>query len=612
MGGFKKYLFIVCVYVTVYKVSGDVTPACDDGWVANDIYCYYFNNGDNRTWGHAIDECEVKQSQLLRIESVDELNFLKTTFQGYPSYEYWTSLNELQPDGDGGTGTWLWESDEYPSDDVIKWDTEPDNSDDEDCGAINIQATFSDQKCSVKFPYICESDYKDDVGCPPFWLQGQQDCFYVSNSSDPSQVATWAQAKKNCSGINFFGDASVYTHLLTFDVEGDTDFLSKSLPQWQKTTTLFWTGLNDIAQEGKWAWDSKVAFDPSLVKWTQEPNHLAGEEHCAVITKEGTFADRNCNSARNFVCRKPQDFMTDTSDLGCGEWTRAGHKCYKFYSKPKSTWIVARQTCQKLGGDLMKLESLDETRYLSMISETPKMASGLYWIGLNDQSKEGTFVWADGSSADSSFLKWSHSPLNVLANQHCAALTKDVTITDKPCSDFQLGYICEKPMDDNENCPDQWTLYNYNCYYISGDLADQVTGTSICKRKHGKLLAVNDKDELQYIATQIQGVTTWPNMWWIGLSDQEIGGSWVYPNEDDNWPGMDGLIPWNQEPNSYGGRDEDCVSVTYSGTLNDAMCTSQRGFVCEKRSTGSTLEFSRWLYFITFTSLCIIFKTNPL
>ncbi|ESO96990.1 hypothetical protein LOTGIDRAFT_231745 [Lottia gigantea] len=600
-GGFHFFVFCcVCLLVEIKAVD---PPLCDSDWEANDIYCYYFNNGDNRTWQHAIEACEAKQAQLVRIESADELSFLKRKFQGYPAADYWTALNQLKTDGDGATGTWLWGTDEYPDFSIVKWNKEPDNSNDEDCGAISIQATFSDEQCSSTLPYICETDISSSFECPSYdWTEGEKDCFLVSNYTDTSQFLTWQQANAKCTSMS---TSTATVHLMTFDVDSDSDILSKTLP-FYNTDTRYWTGLNDIDQEGQyiWVWKTGPTYNPQNIKWTQEPDNLAGREWCATATQEGTFSDRDCNKAFNFVCRKPQASKSDTHDFGCGQWSRAGHKCYEVYNAPKSSWADARAACQKLSGDLVKIESEDELRYMTMQSAGQVMDQGTYWIGLNDQSTEGTYVWADGTEADSSLINWEISPRNAIPNQHCAGINRDGTKMDFPCTVFQLGYVCEKPMDKSENCPNSWSLYNYNCYFLSVDLTDRETALSICKRKKGKLLAVNDAQEMQYVMSLVGDIDTWPNMWWIGLNDKIVNGQWTYPDDSDNWSGVDGLIPWSTEPNNYNG-NEDCVSIEYSGGMNDAGCDRLKGFICEKSSPGPAIFHSKWL--LCFTSLYLMY-----
>jgi len=65
------------------------------------------------------------------------------------------------------------------------------------------------------------------------------------------------------------------------------------------------------------------------------------------------------------------------------------------FSRDKKNFSEAQQSCEKWGGNLVSIHSDAERKYLS--SKTGKVQ---YWIGLNDQKKEGKFVWTDNTPLD--------------------------------------------------------------------------------------------------------------------------------------------------------------------------------------------------------------------
>uniref|UniRef100_A0A8C6SWE4 C-type lectin domain-containing protein n=1 Tax=Neogobius melanostomus TaxID=47308 RepID=A0A8C6SWE4_9GOBI len=83
----------------------------------------------------------------------------------------------------------------------------------------------------------------------------------------------------------------------------------------------------------------------------------------------------------------------------CGEdWELHGIKCYYFSPlSAKLPWKESRKMCQKLKGDLVKIESREE----QMIDNGDK-----FWIGLTDSEAEGQWVWTDGSPLNSSLAFW--------------------------------------------------------------------------------------------------------------------------------------------------------------------------------------------------------------
>jgi len=62
----------------------------------------------------------------------------------------------------------------------------------------------------------------------------------------------------------------------------------------------------------------------------------------------------------------------------------------------KRTWQDAQNECKKLGGNLASIHNVAEHNHL--YSKINKGAT--HWIGINDLTKEGTYVNADGSPMD--------------------------------------------------------------------------------------------------------------------------------------------------------------------------------------------------------------------
>ncbi|XP_055020087.1 C-type lectin domain family 4 member M-like isoform X2 [Boleophthalmus pectinirostris] len=84
-------------------------------------------------------------------------------------------------------------------------------------------------------------------------------------------------------------------------------------------------------------------------------------------------------------------------DLG---WELNGPNCY-YFSTLKLSWSQSRWQCQKASGDLVKIESREEQRFLfgkvrHLMSEDEEK----FWIGLTDSETEGEWKWVDGSALD--------------------------------------------------------------------------------------------------------------------------------------------------------------------------------------------------------------------
>ncbi|MFN3299397.1 MAG: LamG-like jellyroll fold domain-containing protein, partial [Sediminibacterium sp.] len=77
------------------------------------------------------------------------------------------------------------------------------------------------------------------------------------------------------------------------------------------------------------------------------------------------------------------------------------HKGSAYYlSNAASTFDVANTNATTRGGHLVTIGSATENQFL-----VTNLASGGYWIGLNDIATEGTFVWANGEPVN--YTNWS-------------------------------------------------------------------------------------------------------------------------------------------------------------------------------------------------------------
>nr|KAG5707635.1 hypothetical protein BaRGS_031017 [Batillaria attramentaria] len=392
------------------------------GWLTWHSMCYLFVNTTRITWDQARTECRAREGRLLRIETGDEYNFVTQALKQYPSDAYWTALNDLplnEPSNTPrGTGVFLWGNDEIPSDVVVKnhWDKEPDNTPWEDCVQVSTQGELSVEDCNNRHGYIC-------------------------------QIAA----------------ASGY-------------FAGGPIRQ------VFWTGLNDKANENTFVWqgNENTPFDQTIMSGVESTE---GSKAGAVFIMHdngdeddgGEWSDRNCDDQLNYACRLVPPGDTQEWNMGCGQWTRAGRKCIFVYSKPQLTWADARAFCKRQGGDLLKFDNMDDKNWIAMQAYTnPMMTLPAYWIGLNDQKTENTFLWADGSWADGDLLDWDVEPNNYVPGmgnqyktQNCALMGIDGMFSDRNCQLVHAGTICEEATSGTcANTPSPWQSYQGHCYLI--------------------------------------------------------------------------------------------------------------------------------------------------
>ncbi|XP_071501609.1 echinoidin-like [Diadema antillarum] len=148
-------------------------------------------------------------------------------------------------------------------------------------------------------------------------------------------------------------------------------------------------------------------------------------------------------------------------------WTAFHGMCYRYFSAVRVTWEEAERQCQSFTkpcwdegattgqlGHLVSIHSQEEMDFLITLFDSirNKRASGnqLAWIGLNDKTTEGSFVWSDGSEVNYTFW-YPNEPNNQGGVQHCANF----------CSHFD--YKWDDLQCDLSGVGDNWSVGGFIC-----------------------------------------------------------------------------------------------------------------------------------------------------
>ncbi|XP_038585553.1 uncharacterized protein LOC119910830 [Micropterus salmoides] len=145
-------------------------------------------------------------------------------------------------------------------------------------------------------------------------------------------------------------------------------------------------------------------------------------------------------------------------------------------------------------------------------------------------------------------------------------------------------------------CLSTWILLNSSCYFFSYTESSTVkknwpNSRADCISRGADLIVIDNQEEQKFVSDSIEnmrsGRDVWQSGFWIGLTDTETEGTWVWINnvtevEQRYW--MDG------EPNNVGHLGEDCGIAVYSSdnpwkTRFDANCHQrERHWICEMTS----------------------------
>ena len=119
-------------------------------------------------------------------------------------------------------------------------------------------------------------------------------------------------------------------------------------------------------------------------------------------------------------------------------WDYFSGYCY-FTSSTCSSWPTAEKKCVKMGSHLATVHNQEENVYIQHRHNGEKS-----WIGLNDRSAEGSFVWINKGT--SSFRFWAPNQPNNYKDQDCVhtlGAKNEYTWNDVSC-DTCFKFTCFK------------------------------------------------------------------------------------------------------------------------------------------------------------------------
>ena len=223
-----------------------------------------------------------------------------------------------------------------------------------------------------------------------------------------------------------------------------------------------WTGGNDQAAEGQYAWANGEPWGYDKWQGGQPDNAgLPPGEDCFLFTATASMHDFPCSDAKSYLCEieptgpcgdgkktgiEECDDGNDVAgdgcsacqmDCGAGEIEDPGtHHCYRFVATAAS-WSDAEADCASQGAHLASITSGSERAFLA-----GQGLDGDLWLGGTDAVTEGKWVWADGEVW--SYGDWNFTEPNNLFGEDCLLGTPDgMHWNDLSCEELQ-PYLCER------------------------------------------------------------------------------------------------------------------------------------------------------------------------
>lgn len=141
----------------------------------------------------------------------------------------------------------------------------------------------------------------------------------------------------------------------------------------------------------------------------------------------------------------------------------------------------------------------------------------------------------------------------------------------------QFNNLTEKKKDvplENGSCSLGWIEVNRKCYYSSpeGLALTWQKSKKDCGDRGGRLVTIKTRTELQVLSL-------FHDLAWIGLSDRDTEGSWVWEDGTELQSSF-----WTKgEPNDFDS-NEDCAHLNANGRklgFNDNNCEKDLPYICE-------------------------------
>ncbi|XP_052803256.1 macrophage mannose receptor 1-like isoform X2 [Mya arenaria] len=614
-------LTAVCIILCITKAQGQ-GPSCPWGWQTKQgdptWPCYLVTNKIQRTFLEAQKFCHAMGGSLLKIDSLQEKTWIFGLVSNYQRYypthhEWWIGMED-----NVAQTAQIWLDQSPVTQTFLQWvPGEPQHYDPANKCVETLNGNLKHRSCDTNQYFICERARTSVLWCDATraWEVMGNKCYLIVRKS-----LTWEDARANCQANNadlmVIEDDETEQHLWDFIEARRADM---------------WIGLRakpaPFGYAFKWVGISNKDLDVLHAYWLgmQTTNNAlqtvvdSNGTNACVIANHSTGVAGVRNNWQMMNCGVPAFSICQKEQGRCAAgWIRNGQKCYQINNRIKLSYSSAVNYCQQQNAILLTIKTNATQQFInSQISGFGALRVSAIWLGLSDASM-AQWTWSDGSGFQTppyqDFDNLGGQPMTDHTGLDCFVIfTNDrngTWIQSTGCNSENNSFICEIGLGIAPTYPTSppgastqqpgvvttgaasWSsecgpfyvldsITGY-CYRFSDQSLNFFMARSTCVNDSADLASITSFHEQNFLANRMfafRSVALW------------IGAANLAPNKGYHWLDGSGFgyINWSPgEPNNFNGH-EHCTEFVAGGDnigrWNDVTCTSQRGYICKKKSS---------------------------
>ncbi|RXN21640.1 macrophage mannose receptor 1-like protein [Labeo rohita] len=523
--------------------------------------CGVLKNAFGSEWSNA--PCSEKHGYVCqRGHSVPSLPPVKTD-------ELWIGFNDRKTQ-------MLFEWSDQSSVPFASWEVrEPSHSalHAEDCVLMRgEEGKWADDVCEKKYGFVCKKPTSSKAsnndtavtspGCKTGWTRYGYYCYMAG-----SETKTFEEAKQMCQKAD--------SELVDISSRVENAFLVSLVGA--RPEKYFWIGLSNLKDLHSFEWTNS-----NKVPYTHFNAGMPGRKQGCVAMTTGLVA----GLWDVLSCSNKEKYILVNTGFCHSPWIPYSGNCYLLH-RNKKTWLEARDSCLREGGDLLSIISKEEQSFV--ITQLGYLKTDELWIGFNDRKIQMLFEWSDQSSVP--FASWevrepSHSALHA---EDCVLMRGEEGKWADDICEKKYGFVCKKPTSSKASnndtavtspgCKTGWTRYGYYCYMAGSETKTFEEAKQMCQKADSELVDISSRVENAFLVSLVGARPE--KYFWIGLSNLKDLHSFEWTNSNK--------VPYTHFNAGMPGRKQGCVAMTtglVAGLWDVLSCSNKEKYICKQRADG--------------------------